>query len=340
MKQKFIIGISVLLLILAVYLIASDLFRHDTGFNSSSCCGDDLTGLKKIDSLRVGYIRITVIETGMHDLAGIATDDKNGIYVCGAGTVSRFDTEGKKSGEFLIDSTAQCITVYHERVYVGTGNRVLCYDKAGKISGVFKPINNKGFITSLAADDEYVYAADAINKKILKYNASGYIIAELGHKDSLSGAPGLIIPSLYLDIAIGNFDDLWIVNPGRLELENFSLSGTMRTSWGRNTCTTEPFIGCCNPAHMSLLPDGSFVTYEKGIDKIKIYNQAGEFSCFVAGAGSFKGKTDFQLGRNNLVKDMATDSRGTIFVLDAYNRINVFVKTEKETETYEGKDKI
>jgi hypothetical protein len=340
MKQKIIIGISVLLIVLAVFLIASDLFRHDRGFTSSACCGDDLSGLKKIDSSLVGYTRTKVFETGMHDLAGIATDDKESIFVCGNGIVCRFDSEGKKTGEFRIDSTAHCIAVHNGLVYLGKGARVVCYDTAGKIIRDFKPLNNKGFITSVAADDEYVYAADALNKRILKYDPSGNIAAELGKKDSLSEAPGLIIPSLYLDIALGNFDDLWIVNPGRLELEDYSLSGSMRTSWGRNTCSTEPFMGCCNPAHMCLLPDGSFVTYEKGIDKIKVYNQAGEFSCFVAGAGSFKGKTDFQLGRNNLVKDLAAGSQGTIFILDAYNRINVFVKTEKQAEVNEGKEKI
>jgi DNA-binding beta-propeller fold protein YncE len=340
MKQKIIIGTSVLLLILAVYLIASDLFRHNPGFTSSACCGDDISSYKKLDSSRIGYVRFNVFETGMHDLSGIATDDRDRVFVCGSGTICRFDTAGKKTLEFRTNSTAHCLAIHNTTIYIGTEAGVVCYDTAGNTVGKFYPLNNKGYITSVAADDEFVYAADAMNKIVLKYTVSGDLAAELGKKDSLTGAPGLIIPSLYLDIALGSFNDLWMVNPGRLELEDYSLSGSMRTSWGRNTCSTEPFMGCCNPAHMALLPDGSFVTYEKGIDKIKVYNQAGEFICFVAGAGSFKGNSDFQLGRNNLVKDLTTDSQGTIYILDAYNRINVFVKTAKEAETHEGKEKI
>ncbi len=94
----------------------------------------------------------------------------------------------------------------------------------------------------------------------------------------------------------------------------------------KNLQTTDRFTGCCNPAHFALLPDGSFVTYEKGNDKIKVFDHTGKFHAFVAGAGSFKGNPDFLLGRNNLVKDIATDQSGRIYILDAYNRINIFKK--------------
>jgi hypothetical protein len=80
---------------------------------------------------------------------------------------------------------------------------------------------------------------------------------------------------------------------------------------------------------MALLPDGSFVTYEKGVDKVKVFDPAGQFKSFVAGAGSFKGETDFQLGPyKNLVKDLATDKTGLVYILDAYDRICILKKSD------------
>jgi hypothetical protein len=102
----------------------------------------------------------------------------------------------------------------------------------------------------------------------------------------------------------------------------------MQSAWGKPSSENDGFTGCCNPAHMAILPDGSFVTYEKGTDKIKVFDPTGSFLCLVGGAGSFKGKSDFQLGNINLVKDIATGTDGSIYVLDCYNRINVFKKKD------------
>jgi hypothetical protein len=221
---------------------------------------------------------------------------------------------------------ASCIAVKNNNVYIGTGARLSGYSMKGDLLNIWKPLNANGYITSIATDDDYLYAADAMNKRILKYSYNGGPAMEFGKKDSITRAPGFIIPSLYFDIACGGFNDVWVVNPGWLHLENYTNTGYFRSSWGKASFENNGFTGCCNPAHMALLPDGSFVTYEKGVDKIKVFDPAGQFICLVAGAGSFKGNADFQLGNNNLVKDMATDDKGLIYILDAYNQVSIFKK--------------
>ncbi len=46
------------------------------------------------------------------------------------------------------------------------------------------------------------------------------------------------------------------------------------------------FCGCCNPAHFAVIPQG-FVTAEKGINRIKILDQNGDFVEFVSSQNNF-----------------------------------------------------
>jgi hypothetical protein len=328
MKQKIIIGFSLVLLLVAVFLIARDLFRHTPSYTTTACCGDQNRTMKEFDSTLVGYNKISVWDTRLKNLSGIATNASKHVLVCGYKQVVVFDAAGNKTGGFSIDSMANCIAVKNNNVYIGTGAGIAGYNIKGDHLGIWKPLNANGYITSVATDDDYLYAADAMNKRILKYSYNGDLVMEFGKKDSITGAPGFVIPGLYFDIACGGFRDVWVVNPGWLHLENYTNTGFFRSAWGKESFENNGFTGCCNPAQMALLPDGSFVTYEKGIDKIKVFDQAGQFACMVAGAGSFKGNTDFQLGNNNLVKDIATDDKGLIYILDAYNQVSIFEKKD------------
>ena len=323
MKQKVIIGLSLILLVFAVILIGNDLFRQSSSLVTIPCCGDEGSSMKKLDSTLIGYNKTNIIETGLNDLSGIALTDHM-IIVCGNREVAVFDTNGSRSGGFLTDSMNTCIASYGNTIYVGAGPIVTGFDLSGNVKIQMKSLNKRGYITSIAANQQFVFIADAINKRVLKFTTDGKLLKEIGQKDSITGAPGLIIPSAYFDIIAGGFDDLWIVTPGRQKVENYTETGLMRSSWGKPGSEDNGFIGCCNPAHMALLPDGSFVTYEKGTDKIKQFDAAGRFKCYIGGAGSFRGKPDFMLGKKNLVKDLAIDSKGNIYILDAYNTINIF----------------
>jgi hypothetical protein len=326
MKQKIIIGLSVTLLLLTIYMIARDLFKSRSSLTQVACCGEDYTELKQIDTALIGYIKIRTIETGTKGLTGITVGKNGDIYSCGNKVVEVFDSSGKRTRTIAIDTAASCLAIDDRDLYIGMGPKVACYDISGEKKTSWEAYNTGGFVTSVAINSPYVYIADAVNKRILKCSEHGRLEKVIGKKDSITGSPGFIIPSMYFDIAFGAFNDLWAVNPGRLQIENYTPSGIMQFAWGEASYDNGGFTGCCNPAHMALLPDGSFVTYEKGLDKIKVFNPTGEFLCMVAGAGSFRGNADFQLGNNNLVKDIATGIDGRIYVLDAYNNIVVFKK--------------
>jgi hypothetical protein len=293
-----------------------------------ACCNDDLTPLKKIDSTLIGYDIVKVIETATRNLSGISVNENNTIFVTGNGSVITFDEAGSRIDEFRADTLSGCLAVRGNDVFISSGADITYYNLKDRSSTKWNSDNHKGFITSLALNGDFVYAADAERKIILKYDYSGNMVQEIGRKDTLTEAPGFILPSLYFDLAFGGFNDLWVSNTGRLKVENYTLKGYFQSDWGKASFEPGGFSGCCNPAHLVILPDGCFVTYEKGIDHIKVFDQTGQFLNFVAGPGSFKGNTDFHLGMNNLVKDLAAGPDGKIYVLDAYNRINIFQKKD------------
>ncbi len=83
------------------------------------------------------------------------------------------------------------------------------------------------------------------------------------------------------------------------------------------------FLCCCNPSHFAILEDGSFVTTEKGLVRVKIYDRLGRLSGVVAGPDQF------QEGTVGL--DVAVDAQQTrIHVLDPVrNSVRVFERSRE-----------
>jgi hypothetical protein len=83
----------------------------------------------------------------------------------------------------------------------------------------------------------------------------------------------------------------------------------------------EGFCGCCNPVYFTRRPDGKFVTSEKGLNRIKIYDAKGKFEGVVAGPETLvkdldlakKACADCQVGFGF---DVACDSTGRVLALD------------------------
>lgn len=81
----------------------------------------------------------------------------------------------------------------------------------------------------------------------------------------------------------------------------------------------EGFCGCCNPSHFAIREDGSFVTSEKGIPRIKVYDRLGRLASVVAGPDSFDEGT--------VGLDLALDSAQRVLVLDPARRaVRIFVE--------------
>jgi len=325
MKQKIVIVLSVLLLLAVIYLIAKDLFSSSPK-NEVNPCEYNIDKLKEIDSSLICYKEINQFDPDMQQCSGIAVDAQKNMYISGNKVVSIFDSKAHKTRSFKVDTSANCIAVDNDDIYLGMGNHVEHFNRSGLKLSVWKAFNSKSLITSIAVNNKNVYVADAINKRVLKYTLDGKLELVLGAKDTSKGNTGFIVPSPYFDVVFGAFNDLWVVNPGKHRIENYSSLGELQSSWGLASIQLDGFAGCCNPVHIAVLPNGAFVTYEKGLDRIKIYDPTGKFECVVAGPTSFKGKSDFHCSQSSLLNDLTTDLEGNIYVLDAYNQVRIYAK--------------
>jgi hypothetical protein len=165
--------------------------------------------------------------------------------------------------------------------------------------------------------------ADAGNRRIVIFNRDGEQIGEFeGKADSESGH-GFIVPSANFDLAVNSYGELWVVNPANHALENYSEDGRLRGYWENSSIDIDGFLGCCNPARITVLQDGSFVTSEKGVVRIKIHDQSGALVTVVAPPALFK--------KEGQAPEVCADDDDVIYALDFdKDVIRVFEPIEKE----------
>ncbi|MFC2103901.1 hypothetical protein ACFLS4_00945 [Bacteroidota bacterium] len=316
MKQKLIIAFSLILLMVVIYLMWKD-FYVNKNKSQKNPYEYNIDNLKNIDPELITYREIDQIKPQIDELTAIAIDKNDHLYITGKKKVIIYK-ENNQVSSFKIDSTAYSINISSNGdIFLGILDHIEILDKSGKLKAKWEAVNSNSVITSIATNEESVFVADAGNKVVYHYDFDSKLINEIGRKDTLRGIPGFIIPSPYFDLLIGNRDELWVVNPGRHAFENYNPSGNLISSWERTSMQLEGFSGCCNPSNIAMLSDGSFVTSEKGLERVKIHSPTGDFKSVVAGPDSF---TE---GTSGL--DLAIDSNDRIYVLDPVkNLIRIF----------------
>ena len=169
-----------------------------------------------------------------------------------------------------------------EAVFVGYKSYVAQYDREMELVKRWGDLGERAVITNLAGNGEKVYVADAGNRKVTIYNQEGEVLGAFEGKSESEAGHGFIVPSANFDLAVNDFGELWVVNPGKHAMENYSDDGRMRGFWENASFDIDGFLGCCNPARITVMDDGSFVTSEKGMVRIKIYDQSGQLLSVVA----------------------------------------------------------
>ncbi len=308
MKKKLTIGFSVFLILAVLILMSYDLFLGTEG-KKENPYEYDLTELKKVDKSKICYSEIQKIKPEADKLYGIAIDTDDNIYITTSNTVLRYNQNYELNQTIKTSDKARCITVGPDgKIYLGMKNYLEVWDRSGNLISRWDTINNVATITSIAVNETSVFIADAGNKVVQHFDLNGKFINSFGKKDKEKGIPGLFIPSPYFDVLFGRDGELWAINTGRHSFEAYDFEGNLKSSWTRTSMKLDGFSGCCNPSHVAILSDGSFVTSEKGIERVKIHEPSGDFKCVVAGPDQF---TE---GTRGL--DLAVNTKDQIFVLD------------------------
>ncbi len=279
-----------------------------------------LETLGKTDSKLVIYREIKRIQLGLRHPNAIALSVDGKLYAAGDKSVEIYDiATGNRQSTFSLSATPYCMSIGPDgKIYIGMLDHIEVYDSAGKQISVWPSLGNKAYLTSISADKAEIWAGDAGNRVILKYSLDGQLMALIGKKDNATGAPGIVAPSPHLDVAAAGGGAVWVVNPGRHELELYAADGKLKRAWGKNAFTIDGFSGCCNPTDFALLPGGKFATSEKGIPRVKVYAADGKFEGVVAGFETFKPDV--------VGLDLAADANGQIFVLDpATQSVRIYI---------------
>jgi hypothetical protein len=310
------------------------LVRLDTTGEKGSGLGKefvyDIEALTKVDPSLIIYEELgKPIPTGLTQSTAIAiaTNSPSRVYVAGDNAIKVFSDEGGLVDEIKLTSTPQCLAIGGDgSIYVGMKDHVEVYDGQKKRSASWPALGDKAVLTSIAVYKDNVFVADAGNRVVIRYDTAGKIVNHIGRKDKDKGIGGFVIPSPYFDLAVGGDGLLRVVNPGRHLIEAYTFEGDLEFSWGKRSAGIEGFCGCCNPVNFAMLDDDSFITCEKGLTRVKLYDADGNFVGVVAGPEQLAEGSQCRICNIPALCqvggfDVAVGTGGQVFVLDTIKNV-------------------
>lgn len=268
------------------------------------------------------YVEVTTIPTGMQQARAVAVAADGRIYLAGDRIIRILNAQGTLQRTLALAAEPYCLAIApDDTLYVGLREHIEVYQPNGKLAARWASLGSNAYLTSLAIAGGNLWAADAGRRVVVHYTRNGRIAGRIGARDASRDLPGLVVPSPHLDVAISPSGQLWVADPGRHRLEAYTPDGAMKTCWGTASASPQGFSGCCNPTDFAMLPDGRFVTSEKGLPRVKVYSAAGTFERVVAGPAYFP---DTRVGR-----DVAVDATQRILILDPPTRaVRVFARKD------------
>jgi hypothetical protein len=309
-----VVGVVVALSV-AVAVVA--LVRTDMTGESGSGLGEqfdyDMDVLRVVDPALVKYRRSFAFDTGLAEARAIAVDLEGRILVGGDRRVVTYDERGEVLGRIGLDGEPTCVAVDRDgTLYVGVRTHVQVFGADGKRAARWPVIDPETVLTSIAVYEDNVFLADAGERIVRRYDREGRLLNTIGAKDPERNIPGFVVPSPYFDLAVSSDGLLRVANPGRHRIEAYTFDGDLELWWGKPSAKIRGFCGCCNPSSFAILPDGSYVTAEKGLTRVKAYDERGTFACVVAPPSEF--------GEGAGGPDVCVDARGRVLVLDPMRR--------------------
>ena len=264
----------------------------------------DLEAYNRIDADLITYAITQQIPVDCRKLFGVAVDDHDFIYASTDSCIVKFNPFGSEMLSFETLLPVRSMDIVENGVVYGAD---------GALKQELFTQSDSSIITSIAVAGDDLFIADAGAHIVLRYDLAGELLNEIGGRDVKPGRPGFVLPSAYFDLAVAGDDRLWVVNPGLHTFENYNFAGALLAEWGRASSEIEGFCGCCNPSHFALIPGSGFVTSEKGLVRIKIYDQEGQLETVVSGPDNFK--------KQATGLDLAVDSQQRIIVADPSSKM-------------------
>jgi hypothetical protein len=274
MNKKFVAVFAVLIILIFIaYMVFDSVRPEDSGTS---------TVIKASDKPLPDAWEITnEFQVDEGSLKTVAVSSDGNIYLGGSSFVSGFDKDLRLKWNLDTPAPVTSLSCSGDTIFASTMELILVISSSGVIRDEWGPFEDSAIITSVSANKSSVAFADAGNKMLFILDKKGNVKKMIGQNDGQ-----FVVPSPYFDVALGNENTLFVANTGHRRVETRTMDGVLKSYFGEPGTAPGAFCGCCNPANFVLIP-GGFITAEKGINRIKILNNAGEFVEFVSSDNKF-----------------------------------------------------
>ena len=281
----------------------------------------DVARFQTSDPALLRYEEIARFAVGLERARNLTVAPDGAIFVCGTGGIRKFSPAGQPVLTIPLDPPVYALALRPSgEILAGQPGKIQVLDAAGAGVAVWDGLPDGLLPTAIALAGETVFVADAGNRVVHKLDGAGQQLAVIGARDPQHKRRGFVVPSPYFCLRMAPDGLLRVTNPGEHQIEAYTLEGEFELAWGKASFAVDGFCGCCNPVSFDIFPDGSFVTCEKGLPRVKLYNSQGEFSGLVAGPEAFpeylqaaNAGTHHSLGSGIYA---AIDPHGRVLVLD------------------------
>ncbi|MEA3461659.1 MAG: hypothetical protein U9R49_07255 [Bacteroidota bacterium] len=308
MKKRGLTIVVLVIVVIILGVIIVDFMGNRPDRRGKNPYALEVDQYKKVDKELISHKETRNFSLGLL-IASDMSLHKNTLYISGNSSIVVLPLDGTQATMHEIPPGATCLEVDDQHIFAGFGTYVAKYSHDGELLQQWADLGEHTVLTNLAIKGDYIYAADAGNRRIVIFNREGVQTGEFEGKAESEAGHGFIVPSANFDLAVNSYGELWVVNPGKHALENYSDDGRLRGFWENMSFEIDGFLGCCNPARITTLEDGSFVTSEKGLVRIKIHDQSGQLLSVVASPDLFKGE-------EGKAPEVCADENNVIYALD------------------------
>ncbi|HPY29242.1 MAG TPA: hypothetical protein PLT00_00555 [Verrucomicrobiota bacterium] len=282
----------------------------------------DVSRYRKVDPALIKFERVAQWRSPQPGARRLALDAAGRIYLATTSGVCVLGPDGISQLHLPTPVAVRGVAVAEDgSLLVALRDHVRHYHASGKLRAAWDTLPGKPFLSSLIVTTKAVFVADSGNRVVHHYDRDGTWRGQIGKRDPARNIPGLVLPSPFLDVAMGPDGLLRVNNSGRHRVEYYTPDGHLELSWGRASIAIDGFCGCCNPVGLAMLPDGRHLTCEKGLPRVKVYNAEGQFESVVAAPDFFQdiGMEESMMAADQTAfggLDAAVDAAGKVFILE------------------------
>ncbi len=207
----------------------------------------------------------------------VAPDEINAFDICEGkiilatqNNIYLYNMAGQLEDNFPVPSDVRDIAIYDNNIYLLYSSRIEVYNNDGDKIRDWAACSDDSDYCSFTVFEGGVFATDASNKNICKYNIDGTLAR------FIKSPEGFVVPSYSFGIT-NNDGYVYCSNPGRHKIEVYDKDGEFVRSFGKSGKGAGEFGGCCNPVHLTCNGSGEIITSEKGVPRISCYTTDGKF---------------------------------------------------------------